>query len=299
VLSVFMSSRGVPAELSNGELRIPAYAFPEDAASALAHAAQYGEWRSRPLPQPVQLDGLRRDDAAGLVARALGKGGGWLDPTEVSELLACYGLPLVEHRLARTPSEAGEAAGALGGAVVVKALVPGVLHKTDLGLVRLGLTGAARVRRAATEMRQHLRARGNVPPTFLVQRFIPDGKEMIVGLVHDARFGPVIACGAGGTLVELMKDLAVALTPLDPEHAAAMIQGLKSYPILQGYRGDAPSDVPALKDVLLRLSAMAEDLPQIAELDFNPVLVRERGAVIVDARVRLEAIPITPPWVRR
>jgi acetyl coenzyme A synthetase (ADP forming)-like protein len=301
VLSVFMSSGGVPAELCDEDLRIPAYAFPEDAASALGHAARYGEWRSRPLPQPVHLDGLRRDDAARLIARALGRGGGWLDPSDVSKLLACYGLPLVEQRLARTSSEAGEAAAALGGDIVLKALLPGVIHKTDLGLVRLSLSGEGDVLRAAEAMsRQVPETQGGIAPTYLVQRYVPDGTEMIVGLVHDAQFGPVIACGAGGTVVELMKDVAVALTPLDREEATAMIHRLKTYPVLQGYRGSTPRDVAALEDILLHLSAMAEDLPQLAELDFNPVLVREHGAVIVDARIRIEAIPnALPPWVRR
>jgi acetyl coenzyme A synthetase (ADP forming)-like protein len=300
VLSVFMSSRGVPTELADGDLRVPAYAFPEDAATALAHAARYSEWRSRPVPQPVQFADLRRDDAAGLVARALGRSGGWLDANEVAELFACYGLPLIEQRLARTPSEAGDAARELGGEVALKAMAPGVLHKTELGLVRLGLSGEGAVRHAAEELSQRLHAEGHAPPTFLVQPFVRDATEMIVGLVHDAQFGPVIACGAGGTLVELMKDVTVALTPLDREEAAAMIRRLKTYPLLQGYRGGAHGDVAALEDLLLRLSVMAEDLPHIAELDFNPVLVQEHGAVIVDARIRIEAVPSAPlPWVRR
>jgi acyl-CoA synthetase (NDP forming) len=115
----------------------------------------------------------------------------------------------------------------------------------------------------------------------------PGGIEMIVRLVHDPQFGPVVACGAGGVMVELMKDVAVRLTPLAREDAAEMLRGLKTYPLLKGFRGSAAGDVAALEDVLLRVSALAEDLPQIAELDLNPVVILPTGVVILDARVRI------------
>lgn len=122
---------------------------------------------------------------------------------------------------------------------------------------------------------------------------ISSGVEMIVGIVHDPHFGPVVACGAGGVLVELLKDVSVGLSPLTDQDAAEMIAGLKTYPLLTGFRGGRVADVVALRDLLLRVSAMAEDLPQIAELDCNPVMVLERGVVIVDARVRVA--PAEPP----
>jgi acyl-CoA synthetase (NDP forming) len=115
----------------------------------------------------------------------------------------------------------------------------------------------------------------------------PPGVEMIVGLVHDPQFGPVVACGAGGVLVELLKDVAVRLTPLTAEDAAEMVRSLKTYPLLSGYRGSVSCDVAALEDVLLRVSGLAEDLTEVAELDLNPVVVLADGAVILDARVRV------------
>jgi acyl-CoA synthetase (NDP forming) len=129
---------------------------------------------------------------------------------------------------------------------------------------------------------------------------ISGGVEMIVGVVHDPQFGPVVACGAGGVLVELLRDVSVRLTPLTAEDAREMVQSLKTYPLLTGFRGGAVCDVEALKEGLLRVSAMVEDIPQIAELDCNPFVVQESGAVILDARVRVAATePPTLIGVRR
>jgi acyl-CoA synthetase (NDP forming) len=293
LLSVFMSSRGVPRELRTAGMRIPSFAFPEAAAIALAHAARYAEWRQRPPSAPPHLEGLRRDEAAALVAEALGRGGGWLKPDEVVRLLDCYGLPLVDQGMATTAEEAAALADSLGGEVALKAIAADVLHKTELGAVRLGLEGAEAVRAAAGEMAQRLADAGHPPSGFLVQRMAPRGVEMLVGVVHDPQFGPVIACGAGGILVELLKDVSVRLTPLTATDAGEMVRALRSFPLLVGYRGAPASDVAALEDVLLRISALAEDLPQVAELDCNPLLVLPEGATIVDARIRVE--PATPP----
>jgi acyl-CoA synthetase (NDP forming) len=144
-------------------------------------------------------------------------------------------------------------------------------------------------------MAAKLAAAGHAPTGFLVQPMVAAGVEMLVGIVHDPQFGPVVACGAGGVLVELLKDVSVGIAPLTREDAETMIRSLKSYPVLTGYRGAPPCDVAALEDVLLRISALAEDLPQVAELDCNPLLVLERGAVIVDARIRVEPADPPPP----
>ena len=132
------------------------------------------------------------------------------------------------------------------------------------------------------------------PSGFVVQQMAGRGIEMLVGVVHDPQFGPVVACGAGGVQVELLKDVSVRLTPLSNEDASEMIRELKTYPLLTGFRGTVPCDVAALKEGLLRVSAMVEDLPQIAELDCNPFLVHETGATILDARIRVTAVEPQP-----
>ena len=294
VTAVFMSEQGVPDELKATDLVIPSYTFPENAAIALARVARYGEWRQRDENPPPRFCDLRKDEAAAIVANALARGDGWLTNEETLALLACYGLPLVKQRIVTTPEEAGSAAEEFGCEVVLKAIAPGLIHKTEMGAVKLGLRGAAATGAAACEMAERLAARGQPPTGFIVQQQVSDGVEMLVGVVHDPQFGPIVACGAGGVQVELMRDVSVRLTPLTNEDASEMIRSLKTYPLLDGFRGGPKRDVAALEECLLRVSAMVEDLSQIAELDLNPFLVQESGAMILDARIRLAAVEPLP-----
>lgn len=300
ILTVFLSARDVPEELRSSDLCIPSYRFPETAAIALARAARYGEWRGREETPPPTFTDLRRDEAAAIIATALARGEGWLTPDETARLLACYGLPLIEQRIVATANDAGRAAAEMNYEVALKAIAPGVVHKTEAGAVRLNLRGSAEVTTAAQEITAQLESLGRVPTGFLLQRMCEPGVEMLVGVVHDPQFGPVVACGAGGVQVELLRDVSVRLTPLSGTDATEMIRGLKTYPLLKGYRGKVAGDVAALEEGLLRVSALVEDLPQIAELDCNPFVVHEHGAVILDARVRVAPIePRTLLGVRR
>jgi acyl-CoA synthetase (NDP forming) len=226
----------------------------------------------------------------------------WLPPDQVAALLGCYGLPLAPWRLAGTPEEAGAAATELGGPVALKAVASRLLHKTEARGVRLDLTGADQVRAAAEEMATAVAAAGHTVERLLVQRMVEGGVELLVGVVNDASFGPVVACGAGGTATELLKDVAVRITPLTDRDAAEMVRSLATFPLLDGYRGAPKADVAALEDLLLRVSALVEAHPVVAELDCNPVKVlpQGNGAVVVDARVRVEpAAPRLPLAARR
>jgi acetyl coenzyme A synthetase (ADP forming)-like protein len=294
LMTVFLSAKGAPKELQATDIRIPSYSFPETAAIALARAARYRQWRERPETAPPHFEDVQSDGAAAVVAAALARGGGWLTPEETAKLCSCYGLPLVEQRVAATAGEASAAAEEIGGEVALKAIAPGLLHKTEAGAVRLHLRGAEEVGAAAREMSKNLEARGQSPSGFVVQRMAQPGVEMLVGVVHDQQFGPVVACGAGGVQVELLRDVSVRLTPLSKEDASEMIRGLKTYPLLTGFRGGLVGDVAALEEGLLRVSAMVEDIPQIAELDCNPFVVHEQGAVILDARIRVTAVEPRP-----
>jgi acyl-CoA synthetase (NDP forming) len=280
--------------LRESAIRIPTYSFPETAAIALARATRYQEWRERRDTYPARFADIRADEAAAIVAAALARGEGWLRPDEVAGLLSCYGLPLIEHRIVSTVEEAGEAADKIGGEVALKAIAPDLLHKTEAGAVRLHLSGSDAVRAAAREMNEILSSRGHAPSGFVVQRMAQRGVEMLIGVVHDPQFGPVVACGAGGVQVELLRDVAVRITPLSIEDSSDMISELKTYPLLTGFRGSAATDVAALKEGLLRVSAMVEDMPQIAELDCNPFVVQETGATILDARIRVNMVAPRP-----
>jgi acetate---CoA ligase (ADP-forming) len=288
LLGVFMGGDASPAG-------VPVYAFPEDAARALARAARWSEWHARPEEPAWTAPDARQDEARATIATALGRGEGWLRPDEVERLLDCYGIWLVEARLATTAEEAAKAAAELPGPVALKAYGTGLLHKSEAGAVALSLEGPEAVRAAADAMADRLRAAGLEPEGFHVQRMAGEGVEMIVGVVQDPHFGPVIACGAGGTAVELLRDVSVRLTPLTASQADQMIRGLATFPLLDGYRGKPKADVAALRDLVLLLSALAEDLPEVVEVDLNPVVVGSDGVSVVDARIRLEARDPRPP----
>jgi len=299
LLSVFLSAQPPPSQLRTKDRCIPSYSFPETAAIALARVARYGDWRAQPQSVAVHFEDIKSDEAAAIVADALVRGDGWLSVDEVAKLCACYKLPLVDQRIVANADEAGRAAEEFGGEVVLKAIAARLIHKTDAGAVRLHLRGPAEVRAAADEMNKRLAAQGFSLTGFVVQRLADRGVEMLIGVAHDPQFGPVVACGAGGVQVELLRDVSIRLTPLTSDDASEMIRELKTYPLLNGFRGAPVADVGALQEGLLRLSAMVEDLPQIVELDLNPFVVHENGASILDARIRVDALKPQPlPGVR-
>ena len=286
VLTSFMSGREIPVDPKTGRRWFPSFAFPEQAAIAAARAVEYGRWRARsPGSVPLFTD-TRSDEADAILASALSRGDGWLEPGEVEGLLACYGIPVVTSRLAATPEEAGRHAAGLGVPVALKAVGP--LHKTDVGGVRLGLEGAEMVTAEATEMHERLRALGQPLGGFTVQEMV-EGVEMLVGVTHDDVFGPIVACGAGGTIAELLKDVAVRVAPVTDAAAREMVRSLATFPLLDGYRGAPRADVPALEEIVLRVSALASSHETVREMDCNPVLVGETRAVVVDSRIRVAA----------
>jgi acetyl coenzyme A synthetase (ADP forming)-like protein len=285
VLAVFLSFSGVPKELSDERVRIPSFAYPEDAARALAHVVRYARWRTRPTGS-VPRFAARPEDADALLDAAVARGGGWLAPSDVAALFECYGLPLIASRTVATPEAAAAAAADLGGRVALKAIAPTLVHKTDVGAVRLGLA-ASDVALEARRLAESVRAHGHEPTGFLVQPMAPTGVELLLGVVQDPTFGAVVACGAGGVTAEVLKDVAVGVAPLTDLDAHDMVRSLRTFPLLDGFRGTAKCDVAAIEDALLRLSAMVERHPQIVELDANPLVAHPGGAVIVDARVRV------------
>ncbi len=294
-LSTFMASHGLPALLNDGHNRIPSYPFPESAVRALARAVQYGKWLKAPEGKPRSFPDTRREEAAALVAGALASGSKWLSPEETEALLGCYNIPMVRTVKASTPREVRRAATELGGSVALKAVAPGLLHKTEVGAVRLNLANGEEAEEAATRMIGRLASTGFGATGFLVQPMVNQGVEMLVGVVHDSLFGPVVACGMGGVLVELLRDIAVRITPLTERDVSEMVPSLKTFPLLAGYRGGLRYDVEALELMILRVGALVEDIPQVSEMDLNPVFVLEegKGALVVDARVHVAEV--SPP----
>jgi len=281
-----------------GGQAIPTYAYPESAARALARAARYGSWRSRPADTIPELDGIQTAEARALIASFLDRvpGGGWLPPGEADRLLRCYQLPLADSRLVVTADEAAAAATELGGQVAVKAEVAGLVHKTDAGAVLLGLEGPGEVRAGFASLAEKFA--GNFSGA-LVQRMISGGTEVIIGVVQEPVFGPLIVFGLGGVATDVLNDHAARLAPLTSTDADDLIHSIRAAPLLLGHRGQPPADVVALRDTLLRVSRLADDLPQVAELDLNPVIARPDGVVAVDARIRVTSHGLADPFLRQ
>ena len=284
VLTSFMSGGKVPADPATGRRWFPSFTFPEQAAIAAARAVEYGRWRDRSPGTVPHFTDVRSDEADAILAAALSRGSGWLEPEEVDGLLACYGIPVAKSKVAITPEEAGRHAVELGVPVALKAIGP--LHKSDVGGVRLGLSGKDAVTTAAKEMQERLGALGEPLRGFSVQEMV-EGVEMLVGVTHDDVFGPIVACGAGGTIAELLKDVAVRVAPVTDTAAREMVRSLKTFPLLDGYRGAPRADLPALEEIILRVSALASDHEAVREMDCNPVMVEETRAIVVDSRVRV------------
>jgi acyl-CoA synthetase (NDP forming) len=287
LLAVWMAQDDAALATLAGD--VPAYGTPEEAVRALAHAARYGRWRQTAGEPPEIPADVDADAAAATIAEVLAEGGGWLVPDRVAELLAAYGVPQVTATVVATPAAVARRAAALRGDVAVKAIAPGLVHKSDVGAVRLGIRGAAAAGRAAREISASVRKAGHTPVGYLVQEMAPEGVEMLVGVTSDPDWGPVVACAAGGRAVELLGDVQSRLAPLSRRDAQDMVRSLRTFPLLDGYRGTPRADVAALEDVVVRIAALAAAHPEIVELDCNPVLVGPDGATVVDARVRIAA----------
>ena len=288
IATVFLSSKGTPEVLSSGPRgAIPSYSFPENAALALGAAARYAAWRSRPRGTPLRLE-PEREQAVRACIRAWREASPttrWLTFSELAQLLAIAGVPVVEHRAARDPEAAVAAARELGFPVALKASVPRLVHKTDVGGVALRLGDPAAVVAAAVAMR----ARFANLEGYLVQRQVRPGVEAMVGMTKDASLGPLLVAGIGGVAVELYKDVSFRVTPVSDRDAADMIDGLRGRALFDGFRGAPPADRDALISVIQRISALIEIVPEMIELDLNPIIVHTpgEGCIAVDGRLRL------------
>jgi acyl-CoA synthetase (NDP forming)/GNAT superfamily N-acetyltransferase len=283
---------------ADGTAAVPAYAYPENAARALGRAARYGTWLTTPAGTVPELDRIRATDARVLIAAFLDRlpGGGWLPPAEAAELLRCYGIPLVETRMAGDSSTAARAAAELGYPVVIKADVPGLLHKSDAGAIRLDLRSPDDVGRAFEDLAAKFAGRLT---GVLVQPMIAGGVEVIMGVVQEPVFGPLVVFGLGGVATEVLGDHSVRLAPLTDIDADDLIRSIRAAPLLLGHRGAPAADLAALSGALLRVSRLADDLPEVAELDLNPVIARPDGVFAVDARIRVTSQAAADPFLRR
>jgi acetyltransferase len=292
IMTSFMGEKGVRgARKILQDHGIPSYDYPEDAISALDAMLSYRRWQEKPERhyRRFEADTRRVREVFSSVIRQHRNA---LIENEAREILRAYGFRLPESRMARTTKEAVKAASEIGYPIVMKIASPDVLHKSDMGGVRVRLEDDAMVEEAFFDITSNIQLRQPQARILgvMVQEMIPQGKEVILGITRDIQFGPMIMFGLGGIYVEVLKDVAFRIAPLSIENADAMIREIQSFPLLRGVRGEAPADIEGIKDALMRLSQMAMDFPEIIEADVNPLLVcaEGKGAVAVDARITIQ-----------
>ncbi len=291
VACAFMSSEQAPEEINAGARgAIPCYKFPENVALALDAANRYRQWRSRPTGAIMTLDKAAESTIRAVVDRAIAEADGpaWLKPGEIASILKAAGIQMVtgeQTDLEQAPAVADR----IGYPLVAKIVSPDVLHKSDVGGVIMGLRSAAEVRAATIQLKRRMDELGKRLDGVLLQPEVHGGIEALVGVTTDPTFGPLIVCGLGGVMVELVKDVVFRLHPVTDVDAAEMVAALRSSPLLDGYRGAPPGDRPALISVIRTISALVELVPEITELDLNPVkvLAPGQGAIVIDARMRI------------
>ena len=304
-LTVSYPSATAPGETVHE--RVPAYAFPENAARALGRVASYAKWRAQPPALYWSFDDLRPEEARALCRSVIdARGPSWLTAEETRRVLNAFGLPVLPTVLARTGDEAAALAAVFGYPVVAKLQARALLHKSDIGAVQVGLTTERAVRAAFRELTALIPGHGPVAPEegegVVIQPMIAGGVETMVGIADDPLFGPLVAFGLGGVHVEVLGDVRFRVAPLTDVDADSLLRGIRGFKLLQGYRGHPPADLEALRELLLRVARLAEEMPDIAELDLNPVIALPpgNGCRIVDARIRVAtrgrrtAAPVTP-----
>lgn len=271
------------------EGKIPCYSFPEPAIRCIEQMHKHRQWKNTPCPLPVQMP-RDRGRAALIIERVRKKGQSEIVEFQAKEILQAYNLPVPKTALARSSHEAVEIANRFGYPVVVKIASPNISHKTDVDGVKLGIKSSEEVRKQFLEITgrtARLRPDAHIAGC-LIQEMAPgDCKEVIVGFKRDDQFGPLLMFGLGGIYVEVLKDISFRLGPLTRDDAMKMIREIKSYMLLKGFRGDPSIDFDSIENIILAMSQMGMDFPEIFEAEFNPVLVNSSQAVIADVRITL------------
>ncbi len=288
-VQTMMNSEAVRKQLKRDH--IPHYQFPENAARALAAMALFSEWSRRPQGEVRQFADVRPEVVRAVIDRARARKPVFIAEPEGHEILHAYGLPVPPSKLARGVDEALAAAREIGYPVVLKIVSPDVLHKTEFGGVRINIADDAKLKTEYDSLLAGVRARKPDADIWgvLVQQMAPKGTETILGMNRDPHFGPILMFGLGGVMVEVLKDVTFRIAPLNDLSTDSMVTGIKAARILQGFRGEAPRDITAIKECLQRLSQLVTDFQDFSELDINPLLVYEegKGALVLDARFLL------------
>jgi acetyl coenzyme A synthetase (ADP forming)-like protein len=292
VATSYMGAASIgPALKLLNEQRIPNYAFPERAISALGAMARQRTWSEQRVGDYVHFD-VDADRVREVCARVRASGRVELGEIEAREIIEAYGMRLPKSRLARSPDEAAAFAAEIGFPVVMKISSPDILHKSDIGGVKVGVADAAAARDnyELIEYRARKYSRDATIWGVLIQEQVRKGREVLVGVNRDPQFGPLVVFGLGGIYVEVLQDVAFRLAPMTRQEAAAQVRAIRTYPLLKGVRGEPPADIAAAEEIILRVSQLVTDFPEIVEMDINPLVVHNQGegAIVLDARIILK-----------
>lgn len=269
---------------------VPCFFFPEPAIRTLRGITDYASLRDKPDPQMEEILDADRDQVREIIDQVMEKGRTVLLGHESMEIVRCYGVPTVQSRLARTMDQAREIAQEVGYPVAMKASSSKILHKTEVGGVKLNLETAQEVEEAFGDILD--RVHRHFPRTPLagveIQEMAPKGLEVIIGMTRDVQFGPLMVFGMGGIYVNLLEEVAFRLAHgLDRREAREMMEETKAWSLLKGFRGAEPSDLNAIEDIIIRVGALVRDFPEIVELDINPLFCYTRGAKALDVKITL------------
>ncbi len=266
------------------EAQVPTFSLPGEAARAMTALVRYQGTRSRDIGTATVFDDVDKSKVADILSAASDAGRSFLTSADAYDILTAYGIPCAEYAMAATPEDAVATAENIGFPVVVKADAAAIVHKSDMGAVAVNLTSAADVRQTVTDMQQRLKADDL---TFLIQKFVPEGLEVILGAKAEPGLGHLIMFGMGGIYVEVLKDVIFNLTPVTEFEAREMMDGIQLAPILKGVRGETGVYQDGIAELIQRLSQLVSDHPSIQELDLNPTLAFEESVVAVDVRISI------------
>lgn len=293
IVASFMGAASIgPALQILNRCRVPNYAFPERAVAALRAMVNQRRWTERPPGEYVRFT-VDAERVRALFDRVRSEGRIELGELEAREVIEAYGMRLPKSFLAQSPEEAAEIAARLGFPVVMKISSPDILHKSDIGGVRIGIADRAMARDIyeLIEYRARKYSRDARIWGVLVQEQVSKGREVLVGVSRDLQFGPLVAFGMGGIYVEVLQDVAFRLAPISRQEASEQVRAIRTFPLLRGVRGESPADLEAAEEVILRVSQLVTDFPEIVEMDINPLVVYNRGegATVLDARIILQS----------
>ena len=290
LFSFFGGTRCEEAEVVLNEAKVPNYLYPKAAVVSMKALYDYTVIKAREYPEPPVF-GVDKDAVKNIIDDARKKGTNTLG-LESFDILKAYGIPTVGTAISKTLKETVDAAEEIGYPLVMKIISPQISHKSDVGGIKLNLNNAEDVKAAYEDMMAKIPEK--VPDAVLegvqLQKMVSGGKEVIIGMIQDPTFGPTLMFGLGGIYVEILKDVKFAIAPVNENDVSSMISGIRTHKLLEGSRGSAPADIPAIKDIILRVSQLVMDFPEISEFEINPLIVFDEGegALAVDMRLILK-----------